>query len=147
MAYDVGKLMGLGHNELDELFSSLPPGDIPDGWADGTAIVAPGTRVSPAIAKLIKSLVWQGKVFDSGRGVLRNRVLPFGLNAVAAKVYRHRSRLDGKECIVLDYSESSLVARRIRDEIRAIAPGVYLGRACWNDRRLFHFTLDFNRKG
>jgi hypothetical protein len=147
MAYNVGNLMGLGHDELDELFSTLPPGDMPDGWAEGTAIVAPGTRVSPVIAKLIKSLAWQGKVFDSARGVLRNRVLPFGLNAVAAKVYRDRSRLDGKECIVLDYSETSLVARWIRDEIRALAPGVYLGRACWNDKRLFHFALDLNPKG
>jgi hypothetical protein len=147
MAYDVAKLMGMSRNELDELFSSLSPGDMPDGTAEGTAIIAPGTGLSPAIAKAVRSLVWQGKVFDSGKGVLRNRILPFGVNAVAAKVYRETSRLDGRECIVLDYSETSLVARRVRDEIRALAPGVYLGKAYWSDRRLFDFALDFNRKG
>ena len=81
MACDVGKLMQMSRKELDELFSGAPPGDIPDGEAEGTAIIAPGTRLSPAIAKLIQSLAWQGKVFDRAKGTLHNRVLPFGLNA------------------------------------------------------------------
>ena len=37
---------------------------------------------------------------------------------------RAPSWLDSKECIVLDYSETSLVAHWIRDEIRQIAPGL-----------------------
>lgn len=145
MAYDVEKLMDMSQEELDELFSSVPAGDIPDGEADGTAIVAPGTRFTPLISRFINSFAWQGKVFDSKKGVLRNRILPFGLNAILAKVYKENSWLDGKECIVLDYSDTSLLAHWIRDEIRAIEPGVYLGKVYWDDNRLIDFLLEFER--
>jgi hypothetical protein len=129
--------------ELDTLFSSVPAGPIPDGEAEGTAIIAPGTTFSPTIAKFISTFAWQGKVFDSKAGVLRNKILPFGLNAIIAKIYKAHSWLDGKECIVLDYSDTSLVAHWIRDEIREISTGVYLGKVYWSDKRLIDFALEF----
>lgn len=143
MTYDVDKLMDMSQKELDDLFSSVPAGPLPDGEAEGTAIVAPGTTFSPLIARFINSFAWQGKVFDGKKGVLRNKILPFGLNAILANVYKEKSWLDGKECIVLDYSDTSLVAQWIRDEIRAIAPGVYLGKVYWDDHRLIDFVLEF----
>lgn len=146
MAHDIERLMDMSQKDLDALFSSVPAGDIPEGEAEGTAIIAPGTRFSPLIARFINSFAWQGKVFDAQKGVLRNRILPFGLNAIIAKVYKDKSWLDGKECIVLDYSETSLVAQWIRDEIRAISPGVYLGKVYWDGARLIDFVLDFDPK-
>jgi hypothetical protein len=143
MAHDVQSLLAMSQAELDALFSSVPAGPIPDGEAEGTAIVAPGTTFSPTIAKFISSFAWQGKVFDSKAGVLRNKILPFGLNAIIAKVYKAESWLDGKECIVLDYSDTSLVAQWIRDEIREISTGVYLGKVYWSDKRLIDFALEF----
>ena len=145
MAYDVEKLMRMSQKELDDLFSSVPAGPIPDGKAEGTAIVANGTPFSPAIARFVSVFAWQGKVFDATRGVLRNRILPIGLNAIVATVYKDKSWLDGKECIVLDYSDTSLVAQWIRDEIREIAPGVYLGKVYWDGKRLIDFALEFPR--
>lgn len=143
MAHNVEDLLQMSQDELDALFSSVPAGTIPDGEAEGTAIVAPGTTFSPIIAKFISSFAWQGKVFDSEKGVLRNRILPFGLNAIIAKVYKAESWLDGKECVVLDYSDTSLVAQWIRDEIREISPGIYLGKVYWDDKRLIDFALEF----
>lgn len=145
MAYDVETLMDMSQQELDELFSGVEAGPIPDGEAEGTAIVAPGTKFTPLISKFINSFAWQGKVFDSEKGVLKNRILPFGLNAILAKVYKDTSWLDGKECIVLDYSDTSIVAHWIRDEIRCIAPGVYLGKVYWDDTRLIDFLLEFEQ--
>lgn len=145
MTYSIEKLMEMSQQELDDLFSSVPAGPLPDGEAEGTAIVAPGTTFSPLIARFINSFAWQGKVFDRDKGVLRNKILPFGLNAILAKVYKDKSWLDGKECIVLDYSETSLVAQWIRDEIRAIGPGVYLGKVYWDDTRLIDFALEFEK--
>lgn len=145
MAYDIAALMDMEQKELDALFSSVGAGDIPAGEAEGTAIVAPGTKFTPLVAKFINSFAWQGKVFDREKGVLRNRILPFGLNAILARVYKDTSWLDGKECIVLDYSETSLLAHWIRDEIRAIAPGVYLGKVYWDDTRLIDFVLEFEK--
>ena len=68
-------------------------------------------------------------------------MLAFGLEAIVAKVYKGESWLDGKECIVLDYSETSLVAQWIRDEIRLIGPGFYLGKVYWGKDRLIDFCL------
>jgi hypothetical protein len=82
-------------------------------------------------------------VFDPKTGTLKNRVGPFGLNAIIARVYKDASWLDQKECIVLDYSETSMVAHWIRDEIRLIAPGLYLGKVYWDKARLIDFALQF----
>ena len=144
MSEVVQALLTKSQAELDTLFTSKEAGPIPDGQADGTAIVAPGTNFSDDIAKWVNIFAWQGKVFDSKTGTLRNRILPFGVNAIIAKVYKAPSWLDKKECIVLDYSETSLVAHWIRDEIRLIAPNVYLGKVYWNKSRLIDFALEFH---
>jgi hypothetical protein len=143
MAYDVAKLLTLSQSDLDALFTKSPVGNIPDGEADGTAIVAPGTTFSPTIAKFISHFAWQGKIFDAKKGVLKNKILPFALNAIIAKVYKGPSWLDGKECIVLDYSDTSIVAQWIRDEIREIEPKLYLGKVYWEKKRLIDFALKF----
>jgi hypothetical protein len=59
MAYDVAKLLSMSQADLDALFTQSAPGDIPDGEADGTAIVAPGTMFSPNIAKFVSIFAWQ----------------------------------------------------------------------------------------
>jgi hypothetical protein len=143
MAYDVQQLLRMSQEQLDALFTASPLGEIPDGEAEGTAIVAPGTAYSANIAKFISNFAWQGKVFDAKKGVLRNKILPLGLNAIIAKVYKGESWLDGKQCIVLDYSDTSPLAQWIRDEIREISPGVYLGKVYWARQRLIDFALEF----
>jgi hypothetical protein len=143
MAYDVAKLLTMSQSELDTLFTDSPVGSIPDGEAEGTAIVAPGTTFSSTVAQFINLFAWQGKVFDAKKGVLKNKILPFGLNAIIAKVYKGSSWLDGKECIVLDYSDTSFVAQWIRDEIRQIEPKLYLGKVYWDKKRLIDFALKF----
>ena len=51
--------------------------------------------------------------------------------------------LDGKECIILDYSQTSTVAEWVRDEIRLIEPNLYLGKVYWKKSRLIDFALEF----
>jgi hypothetical protein len=86
-------------------------------------------------------LAWQGKVFDAERGRLKNRVTAFGFRAVDAKVYKAPSFFDNKECIVIDYSELPVV-QWVRDEIRLIAPQLYLGKVYWAKKPLpAHFAL------
>jgi len=145
MAITVSELLKMSQEKLDEMFTDSPVGEIPDGEAKGTAIIAPGTSFSDEIAEFISHFAWQGKTFDKQKGVLRNRILPFGLNAIIANVYKAPSWLDGKECIVLDYSDTSLLAHWIRDEIREIAPNLYLGKVYWGKHRLIDFAIDFNK--
>ncbi len=143
MAYDVQKLLTMTQDELDDLFKASPAGAIPNGEAKGTAIIAPGTRYSSNIASFINLFGWQGKVFDAEKGLLKNRITAFGIAAIVARVYKDPSWLDGKECIVLDYSDTSLVAHWIRDEIRLIEPDLYLGKVYWGHDRLIDFSLEF----
>jgi hypothetical protein len=142
-AVSVPDLLRMSQDELDELFRRSEAGEIPQGEAEGTVLVAPGTELAGAAAKIVHYLVWQGKVFDREKGELRNEILPGGLKAIRAKVYRDASWLDHKEAIVLDYSQTSLVAHWIRDEIRHVGAGVYLGLVYWDKARLLHFALKF----
>ena len=143
MSIEVTQLLSMSSAELDALFTASPAGPIPTGEANGTAIVAPGTVFSAGIAEFVSHFAWQGKVFDPVSGTLKNRIGPFGLNAIIAKVYKAPSWLDGKECIVLDYSETSVVAHWIRDEIRLIDENLYLGKVYWDKAKLIDFALTF----
>jgi len=147
MAVTASEMLKMSQAQLDDLFTQGPAGEIPSGEAKGTAIVAPGTTYTQNIADFVNHFVWQGKVFDPAKGVLRNKILPFGLNAIIAKVYKGPSWLDNKECIVLDYSETSLLAHWIRDEIREVSPRVYLGKVYWSKKRLIDFALEFPASG
>jgi hypothetical protein len=143
MAYNVAKLLTMTESELADLFASGETGSIPNGEGEGTAIVAPGTLFTPEIAQFINIFAWQGKIFDAQKMVLVNKITVFGLDAILARIIREPSWIDGKECIVLDYSQTSFVAHWIRDEIRLISPGFYLGRVFWNKTHLIYFTLKF----
>ncbi len=143
MTYDAKQLLAMSQAQLDDLFRASPAGPIPNGSGEGTAIIAPGTTYSMAIASVINHFGWQGKVFDAEKGVLKNRVLSLGFEAIIAKVYKTPSWLDQKECIVLDYSETSLLAHYVRDEIRLIGPDFYLGKVYWGKDRLIDFCLKF----
>jgi hypothetical protein len=143
MPLDFDDLLRMSENELEELYRQSPAGEIRDGDADGRVLVAPGTGVSFAASKILRLVAWQGKVFDRNKSELKNKVSPLGLRAVRAKVYKEPSWFDGKETIVLDYSKTSLVARRIRDEIREVSPGLYLGLVFWGRKKVALFALKF----
>jgi hypothetical protein len=129
--------------ELDDLFRRSPSGDIPDGDALGTAIVAPGTHLEGPVLSLTRWLAWQGKVFYRAQGYLVNKVGPLGLHLVKADVYKAPSWFDGKTAIVLDYSRRSLIAHNVRDEIRQVSLGTYLGIAYYRDQKTINFVLQF----
>ena len=141
--YSPADLLSMTTAQLDQLFAAAAPGKIPNGEAQGTALIDPGTAKSPEFAVLVNHFAWQGKIFDAKRGTLVNHISVFGIRAILAKVYLGDSLIDEKPCIVLDYSETSNVAKHVRDEIRNIAPNTYLGPVFWNTKKLFYFSLHF----
>jgi hypothetical protein len=143
MPYSASDLLKLPHDQLDDLFRNGTVGAIPNGEADGTAILSPGTKFTHEIASIVNIFAWQGKTFDAKHGTLTNRISSFGVNAIVAQVYVGSSLFDGKDCIVLDYSKTSLLAKHVRDEIREISPGLYLGLVYWDTTRTIHFSLLF----
>jgi hypothetical protein len=137
-------LVNMSGDELDELFRRSPAGEIPEGEANGQVLVGfENEALSDTAAKVAHLVVWQGKVFDREKGELVNKVGPLGIRTIRAKVYKEPSWFDGNETIVLDYSDTSVVAQWIRDEIREVAPGLYLGLVFWEKEKILRFSLKF----
>lgn len=134
-------LLGLGNKALDALFRNSPAGPVPDGNMRGTLVAWPGTRVAKPLADLVHLVAWQGKVVNRRRGVLRNKISPLRLRIIKALVSLDNSWVDGRECVLLDYSRTSFVARMVRDEVRLVGPELYLGVVWLWHRRVGWFTL------
>jgi hypothetical protein len=143
----VGALVRMSPAQRDEVFRSSPAGDVPRGKGKGLALLPFGPVPTRIAAGLIRVVVWKGKVFEPRYDDLRNRMTPVGLRVIRAKVEKGPSWVDGEECIVLDYSRTSLVAHWIRDEIREVTERIYLGQVLVRGRKLLHFTLTFPPSG
>jgi hypothetical protein len=61
--------------------------------------------------------------------------------SIRALLSHDRSWVDGKECILIDYSTTSSVAHMVRDEVRLVAPDLHLGVVWFWKRRTGWFTL------
>lgn len=117
-------LVRLRPEQLDALYAGGTASAIPAGKVQGRAIYYPGTAAAVPVSKGAR-LVWQGKVFDPSGASAVNRF--FGVKAVRADVYQAESWRDGHPSLILDYSKTSKVYANFRDEIRQVAPGLYLG--------------------
>jgi hypothetical protein len=150
-ALTVNDLLGMSQDQLDETFRGGSSESIPHGDAEGTVLVATDTRLLAAkgldrlIALFARQVAWSGKIVDARKGELVNKITPLEIPAIKAKVYKAPSWFDGEEAIILDYSKSSFVAKKIRDEIREVAPGLYLGQVYWGRDRIAEFALEFER--
>jgi len=142
---DPATLVGATTGQIGALFRAGDAGTIPDGRSRGTVLLGTGGLRARAAAMVSYALLWRGKVVNARQGRLKNLISAFSVEAISAAVYQQDSWYDGKPCIVLDYSKTSFVARMIRDEIREIAPGVYLGLVFWGRRHVLDFALDFTR--
>lgn len=99
-----------------------------------------GRAARPVVAALAKApyFPWIGKRFEAfdaerGQGINRTRLL--------GERYRFdlrfdRSALDGERCVLLDYDvpDNPWFIRRIRDELREVRPGLFLGPALMRTR-------------
>lgn len=135
------ELLEADDSRLEELFRASPPGDIPNGPMEGTAILGAGSEAARPIAALVRLAVWRGKVFNPQGGYLSNRISPFDVLAILATVTPGPSRLDDEECIVIDYSKTSLVCGGVRDELRQVRPDLYLGLIWLFGAKIGWFTL------
>lgn len=97
----------------------------------------------------LAGLLWQGKVFEmkDGKNVLVNKVL--GFKAIRAKVFHGKGWFDDNQSIILDYKDTSLVAHFFVDEMRLVAPDIYLGRfykrTPFGKIHLANFVLSFEK--
>lgn len=99
---------------------------------------------------------WDGKSFkatgeQSGEGI--NRINLVGkFNWFPFKTYVQPSVIDGKDCIYLDYEQpgNPFFIAKIRDELREVSPGLFLGPAMWKTANggaalILWFAIDTTR--
>lgn len=128
--------------ELDRVYrEAKAPDDLfaLDGSPAGRMLAAIGPLdlgpVRSRVAKLARAsfFPWAGKTFrafdpEAGEGVNRLKLIGeryrFGLSFGP-------SAIDGERCVVLDYdrADNPWPIRQIRDELREVAPGLFLGPA------------------
>ncbi len=94
---------------------------------------------------------WRGKRFESlsdERGEGTNRLRGLG-DALSFSTSIEASAVDGAPCVVLDYDrpENPWPIRKLRDELREVGPGLFLGPALLTVRgrkiAILYFALDF----
>lgn len=101
---------------------------------------------------------WEGKTFEAkgegrGAGINRVRLGALRMNWFPFETRVEPSVVDGQPCIYLDYAQpgNPWFIAKIRDEIREVAPGLYLGPAMWKDGRggaahVLWFAVDFRAR-
>jgi hypothetical protein len=110
--------------DLEALYRASGPGAAPVGYARGLAIYCPDAPLA-AVRSKVTHFLWRGKHFSACDGTLVNQWC--GFKAIRARVYDGESWLDGGPAIVMDYGSTSRVWRDVRDELREVGPGLYLG--------------------
>lgn len=150
------KLSHASKQELDYLYNHASAGKIPQGDTKGIPLVAETWSHGGAVLDAIAGVAWKGKTFDAN-GDLNNKVL--GGNWFNAHAEQAPSYKDSSSSVVLDYQKgakttSDNITSWIRDEIREVRPGIYLGQlhnqANWlpipKDVNIAYFALDNNHK-
>jgi hypothetical protein len=120
----VNQLLRMSEPELLQLYRRGCVGPTPVGTVRGQPVVRPGTRLGPTLSRGAR-VIWQGKTFDPCDSSIVNKF--FGLRMIRGAVSLGPSWLDGGPALIIDYSQTSHLYRNYRDEIRMVAPGVYLG--------------------
>ena len=138
-------LVKMSQSEIDDLYKNSSVGEIPDGDSQGVAIIAAGSIFTKAIAWLTQLFIWQGKVFYRDQSFFLNKATIFRLRIFKGEIYKAEGRFTDGQTIILDYSKTSFLLRRVKEEMREIAPGFYLAQVYWGDKRISNFTLKFTQ--
>lgn len=133
---------------LDELAALYAAGRVPDDFAlaldnhpKGRMVAVRGLDSVPVVNKVIDIFArhplfpWDGKSMaatsaQSSDGINRMQA-GAKMNLFPFKTRVEESRIDGEPTIVLDYEQKGnpFLIKKIHDEIREVAPGMYLGPA------------------
>lgn len=119
----VEQLARLSWPELEQLYRQAGVGAVPQGYVRGRAIYCSDQKLSGA-RSAVTHVLWHGKEFHADCTLVNQWC---GFKAIRARVYHGPSWLDGGPSIIMDYCGTSRVWADVRDEIREVAPGLYLG--------------------
>jgi hypothetical protein len=162
--HSLDSLSCLDTRELESIYRG---GNVPshfrvlDGHPRGRMLAVRKIESSPVGRSLrrfaaARAFPWGGKSFsaltaNTGNGI--NRVHLFGRHQLFPfHTLLGASRIDGEPALILDYdlSDNPGLIRKIHDEIREVAPGLFLGPAMWKtdagEALVLWFALDTNEQ-
>ena len=160
---DLDDLAALGADELARLYAAgSVPADLSDlvGRPKGRMLAVRATDGTPLFGalKLLAAQAlfpWDGKTFGAGTpsegtGINRVKLGPLRYDWFPFKARVEPSVVDGQPCIYLDYEQpgNPFFIAKIRDEIRELRPGLFLGPAMWKTgphdaAHVLWFAVDF----
>ncbi|MFN4260401.1 MAG: hypothetical protein ACK4RK_13990 [Gemmataceae bacterium] len=140
--YTLRDLRRMSNAQLDCLFTQAPLGSLPVGKVRGHIINLQGRRI-PIVAEVASMVSWRGKQFQPN-GCFVNRFTG-GIRAVRSCATIKDSWYDSKPCYSLEYREGTPFFGNVRDEVRELCPGSYLGRAyeVHSRKHLGYILMDF----
>jgi hypothetical protein len=110
--------------ELAELFSRSEMGRPPVGPGRGRVLCKVDTR-HPRLKAGMNNAVWKGKTVACDGAVINRWA--FGVKAIGVRAEVGPSWIDGRPATVFDYPPDTPLLGNTRDELREVAPGLYLG--------------------
>jgi hypothetical protein len=117
------QLQRLNTHQLEQLFAlgEVPP--LPVEYVRGQVLFL--SESLPRVGAWASGLVWKGKHIDADGGFINQWL---GFRALHSHVAYGPSCYDGRPSLVLEYPAGTPLFANMRDEVREIAPGLYLSR-------------------
>lgn len=122
--HTLASLKKVSECELTRLFEQAPPGPIPIGYARGEVLLMTDAKL-PRLRARLASTAWKGKHFEENGEYVNQWP---GFTALRGKAELGVSGYDGKPCLLFEYPPDTPLFGNTFDEVREIAPGLYLGR-------------------
>jgi hypothetical protein len=151
-------LLGLDCDALRALYDGARVPRITDVRGDLRGRMLAWPALKPPVSRWVRAFAgsrvfpWRGKSFspkgeDRGEGM--NRVVRDRFRLYRFETFVDRSRAGDFDCVQLDYDlpENPFFIRAIKDEIREIAPKLYLGQAYLQRKDKTHLVLYFGLAG
>ena len=120
----------MNSHQLEELYRNGKVFEPSDGYLKGKAFPKPD-KLGHQLRSEAIGLVWKGKNIYTKEAIMLNQVGK--KQKVAASISKEESWLDGKPSVIFDYASGPKWAQKARDEVREIAPGLYLGIMYYRD--------------
>lgn len=157
-------LAKLSSAELDRIYREAPaPTGVERlvGTPKGRMLAVRGTDGTKLFSLLgflasRRRFPWDGKSFGAlspseGTGINRIKLLPLRFDVFPFRTRLEPSAVDGRPCVYLDYEQpkNPFFIARIRDEIREVAPDLWLGPAMAKTKKgavhVLWFAVDFGQ--
>lgn len=110
--------------QLHDLYTRAELGTLPSGDLDG-AVLHWDRRFLPRVKVWSSNLAWRGKSFFDDTCFINRWIC--NIRWIDSRYTIGPSWMDGRPAILMDYPPGTPLLGNVHDEIREVAPGLYLG--------------------